>query len=171
MINLSLWWSIAVCKVDLRLNMREIEVVAWSKVQQSLAWSWITWWWAVKQCEGRKLNPTMAWSSVSSLNLLKEGGGLAGLLLPAVVRRAVHRVADQGGRGGGGGDAWGEGRGETNKHSQNIITWMWGPRSDWAHSLFGSSVSARLGSRNHHPGESWCVLVNIWKIVKVWKKM
>ena len=47
----------------------------------------------------------MARSSVSSLNLLKEGGGLAGLLLPAVVRRAVHRVADQGGRGGGGGDA------------------------------------------------------------------
>ena len=47
----------------------------------------------------------VAWSSVSSWNLLKEGGGLAGLLLPAVVRRAVHRVADQGGRGGGGGDA------------------------------------------------------------------
>ena len=30
---------------------------------------------------------------------------LASLLLPAVVRRAVHGVADQGGRGGGGGDA------------------------------------------------------------------
>ena len=59
----------------------------------------------------------------------------------------------------------------SDKHSQNIITWMWGPRSDWAHSLLGSSVSAPLGSRNHHPGESWCVLVNIWKIVKVWKKM
>ena len=47
----------------------------------------------------------VARSSVSSWNLLKEGGCLAGLLLPAVVRGAVHRVADQGGRGGGGGDA------------------------------------------------------------------
>ena len=56
----------------------------------------------------------MARSSVSSLNLLKKGGGLAGLLLPAVVRRAVHRVADQGGRGGGGGDAGCEVQGETN---------------------------------------------------------
>ena len=79
--------------------MSEIETVAVSKIEleQSLLGASII--------------------SISPRRLLQKGSRLPDLVLPAVVRRAVHGVPDQGRGGGGGGDAGGEVGGEA-EHSR-----------------------------------------------------
>ena len=90
--------SIAVRKLNLRFNMSEVEAVTVSKIEQSLLRA---------GCITIPLSPhSFSW------RLLQKGSCLPDLLLPAVVRRAVHGVPDQGGGRGGGGDAGGEVGGE-----------------------------------------------------------